>query len=282
MRIEANGCRLYVDIVGSGLVAEGPVMVERPVVFILHGGPGFDHSTMKPTFDPLAEVAQLVYYDHRGQGRSDRHGAESWNLDQWADDLRALVDVLGVEKPIVLGLSFGGFVAQSYAARHPDRLHKLILASTVARVVPQLVFDAFERFGGERARAAAEGFWGGPSAENAIEYLTTCMPLYNQSQPDPDVMKRAIVNLDVISHFSNPGGGEHWSFDFREALSGLRCPTLVTAGALDPITPIEAIEELASCIPAEYLRFEAFENCGHGVHHDDPTVFDLMKEFIRE
>ncbi len=281
MRIEANGCRLYVDIVGSGLVARGPVMVERPVVFVLHGGPGFDHSTMKPAFDPLAEVAQLVYYDHRGQGRSDRDEAENWNLAQWADDLRALIDVLGIEKPIILGLSFGGFVAQSYASRHPDRLHKLILASTVARVVPELVFDAFGRFGGERARAAAESFWGGPSPEAAIEYLTTCMPLYNQREQDANVMKRAIANPDVISHFSRPGG-EHWRFDFREALARLRCPTLVTAGALDPITPIGAIQELASCIPQEHLRFETFANCGHGVHHDDPRAFDVMNEFIRD
>jgi len=51
VRIEVNGCRLYVDIVGSGLVADGPRMVERPVVFLLHGGPGFDHSSMKPAFE---------------------------------------------------------------------------------------------------------------------------------------------------------------------------------------------------------------------------------------
>ena len=280
MHIEANGCRLYVDIVGSGLVAKGPSMAERPVVFVLHGGPGFDHSTVKPAFNPLAEVAQLVYYDHRGQGRSHGNEKADWNLDQWADDLRALIDVLGVEKPIVLGLSFGGFVAQSYASRHPERLHKLILASTVARVVPELVFDAFERLGGEPARAAAEAFWGGPSPESAIEYLTTCMPLYNQSEPDPDVMSRAIVKLEVMSHFSDPGG-EHWSFDFREALSHLQCPTLVTAGELDPITPIEAVQELADCIPQEHLQFETFAHCGHGVHHDDPTALDVMKEFIR-
>ncbi|MCS5570985.1 MAG: alpha/beta hydrolase, partial [Pseudomonadales bacterium] len=139
MRIQVNNCRLYVDVVGSGLTAEGPKMVERPVVFVLHGGPGADHSTMKPDFNPLAEVAQLVYYDHRGQGRSDPDKSDNWHLDQWADDLRGLIDTLGIETPIVLGLSFGGFVAQNYAVRHPDRLHKLILASTVARMVPQRV-----------------------------------------------------------------------------------------------------------------------------------------------
>ena len=142
MRIQVNNCRLYVDVVGSGLTAEGPKMVERPIVFVLHGGPGADHSTMKPDFNPLAEVAQLVYYDHRGQGRSDPDKSDNWHLDQWADDLRGLIDTLGIETPIVLGLSFGGFVAQNYAVRHPDRLHKLILASTVARMVPQRVFEA--------------------------------------------------------------------------------------------------------------------------------------------
>ena len=129
MFIEVNNCRLYVDVVGSGLVAEGALMVERPVVFVLHGGPGMDHSTMKPDLNPLAEVAQLVYYDHRGQGRSDADKPANWHLDQWADDLRSLIDTLGVQKPIVLGLSFGGFVAQNYAHRHPDRLHFSIMLS---------------------------------------------------------------------------------------------------------------------------------------------------------
>ena len=281
MHIEVNGCRLYTDIVGSGLVAEGPTMVERPVVFLLHGGPGFDHSTMKPAFNPLSEVAQLVYYDHRGQGRSDKDKPENWNLDQWADDLRGLIDALGVEKPIVLGLSFGGFVAQNYAIRHPDRLHKLILASTVAHVEMQVIFDAFQKFGGDAAREAAEKFWNGPDPENTVDYVTKCMPLYNQSKLDPNAMPRARYSPEVISHFSNPDG-EHRKFDFRKPLSKIACPTLVTAGELDPITPIEAVREMAECIPSEYVRFESFADCGHGVHQDDPTAFDVMKAFITE
>ena len=89
---------------------------------------------------------------------------------------QGLIDALGVEKPIVLGLSFGGLVAQNYAIRHPDRLHKLILASTVARMLPQRVFDAFERFGGEKARDVAIDFWGGPNQENTANYLKSAFP----------------------------------------------------------------------------------------------------------
>lgn len=281
MRIKVNDCHLYVDVVGSGLVAEGPAMVERPVVFVLHGGPGFDHSTMKPAFNPLADTAQLIYYDHRGQGRSDSDKPENWNLDQWADDLRALIDTLGVEQPIVLGLSFGGFVAQNYAIRHPDRLHKLILASTVARMVPQRVFDAFQKFGGDKARAAAIDFWGGPNAENTVAYMAECMPLYSRVKQDPDAMKRPVMTPKVIAHFSQPGG-ENWTFDFREQLSSISCPTLVTAGDIDPITPIEAVQELADHIPADVLQMEIFPECGHGVHRDDARAFDVMKKFIAD
>lgn len=281
MRIEVNNTRLYVDVVGSGLVAEGPMMVERPVIFVLHGGPGFDHSTMKPAFNPLSEMSQLVYYDHRGQGRSDHDKPENWNLNQWADDLRALIDTLGVEKPIVLGLSFGGFVAQNYAIRHPDRLHKLILASTVARMVPQRVFDAFQKFGGDSARLAAEDFWAGPNTENSAVYMKECMPLYSRVEQDPDIIRRPVMAPDVISHFSREGG-ENWSFDFREQLSTIRCPTLVTAGDIDPITPIEAVEEMADNIPKEFVQYEVFENCGHGVHRDDPGAFEVMKKFIEQ
>ena len=279
MRIKVNDCHLYVDVVGSGLVAKGPEMVERPVVFVLHGGPGFDHSTMKPAFNPLADTAQLIYYDHRGQGRSDHDSPENWNLDQWADDLRALIDLLGVDDPIILGLSFGGFVAQNYAIRHPDRIHKLILASTVARMVPERVFDAFQKFGGDKARSAAEDFWGGPNAENTAVYMTECMPLYSRVKQDPDALKRPVMTPKVIAHFSQPGG-ENWTFDYREQLSSVACPTLVTAGDIDPITPIEAVQEMADQIPSNILQFEIFPECGHGVHRDDSRAFDVMEKFI--
>lgn len=282
MLIEVNKSRLYVDVVGSGLVADGPQMVERPVVFLLHGGPGMDHTTMKPDFDPLSEVAQLIYYDHRGQGRSDTDKSENWNLDQWADDLRGLIDILGVKNPVVLGLSFGGFVAQNYAIRHPDRLHKLILASTVARMVPERVFEAFEKFGGSKARETAEDFWGGPTEENTTSYMRDCVPLYNRTEQDEGaVMNRAIWTPAVIEHFSRPGG-ENWTFDFREGLANLKCPTLVTAGDVDPVTPIAGVEEMASSIPDQVKQLEVFSDCGHGVHNDDPRAFDVMKKFLVE
>jgi pimeloyl-ACP methyl ester carboxylesterase len=63
--------RLYVDIEGAGLVADGVRMRQKPTLILLHGGPGFDHAGFKPAFSCLADVAQIVYYDQRGHGRSD-------------------------------------------------------------------------------------------------------------------------------------------------------------------------------------------------------------------
>jgi pimeloyl-ACP methyl ester carboxylesterase len=71
-------------------------------------------------------------------------------------------------------------------------------------------------------------------------------------------------------------------FDFLDQLSSISCPTLVTAGDIDPITPLEAVQELADHIPAAILQMEIFPECGHGVHRDDARAFDVMKKFIAD
>ena len=87
MYAHVNGIKLYFDVEGASLIADGPEMRERPTVILVHGGPGGDHTVYKPDFGVLSEVAQVVYYDHRGNGRSDMSSSEHWTLDQWADDL---------------------------------------------------------------------------------------------------------------------------------------------------------------------------------------------------
>jgi proline iminopeptidase len=113
MFVLVNGERLFFDVEGAGLVPDGPVMRAKPTLLLLHGGPGFDHSSFKPAFSALADIAQIVYIDHRGNGRSSGDDPKRWTLTQWADDVKGLCDTLGIEKPIVYGVSFGGFVAQA-------------------------------------------------------------------------------------------------------------------------------------------------------------------------
>jgi len=280
MYIHVNGARLYFDVEGAGLVPDGQRMREKPTLLLLHGGPGFDHTMFKPAFSALADIAQVIYYDHRGQGRSD--GApNTLNLAQWGDDVKGFCDALGIEKPIVLGGSFGGFVAQSYATRHPAHPAKLILASTAAKIVYEEVFAAFERVGGKAARDVAEPYWLEPTMERRIAYLEKCFPLYNtRPANDPNALKRAILRHEVGLAFNGPHN-EQGRMDFRADLARVACPTLVLAGDSDPIVPISLSETMAKCLPQHLVRFERFENCGHGVHRDNPDrAFRVLREFI--
>jgi pimeloyl-ACP methyl ester carboxylesterase len=114
----APGVRVVVDIEGAGLLPDGPRLRHKPSLILLHGGPGYDHSSFKPLFTQLADITQVIYLDHLGHGRSDARPLAECSLDILADDVVRLCDALGIEAPIVLGQSFGGFVAQRYIARH--------------------------------------------------------------------------------------------------------------------------------------------------------------------
>ncbi|MFN5453987.1 alpha/beta fold hydrolase [Bradyrhizobium sp.] len=80
MRVLVNGVRLYFDVEGAALVPDGPAMRQKPTVLLLHGGPGFDHTSYKPAYSALTDIAQLVYLDHRGNGRSEDGPQELWTL----------------------------------------------------------------------------------------------------------------------------------------------------------------------------------------------------------
>jgi len=102
MHVRVNGVRLFFDLEGAKLVPDGPVMREKPTLLLLHGGPGSDHSIYRPAYSALADIAQIIYLDHRGNGRSEDGPRKGWNLVQWGDDVRAFCDVLGITNPIFI------------------------------------------------------------------------------------------------------------------------------------------------------------------------------------
>ena len=121
MLIDVGSARLFFAVVGESLDASTPKMDRRPTLILLHGGPGYDHPTLRPYFDRYSDTHQLIYLDHRGCGRSSGK-QETWHLDQWADDLTLFFKMLGIDSPIVFGQSFGGMVAMHFAARNPSGL----------------------------------------------------------------------------------------------------------------------------------------------------------------
>ena len=163
MRVHVGDVRLYFDVEGMGLVPDGPTMRERPIAVCLHGGPGLNHTMLKPYLAPLADIAQVVFVDQRGHGRSDKSSPDKWNLDTWIADVAEFCKVLEIEAPILLGQSFGGIVALGVAIRYPELPAKLILSSSTARFREDRALAMLERLGGEEARLVAERYFGDPS-----------------------------------------------------------------------------------------------------------------------
>jgi pimeloyl-ACP methyl ester carboxylesterase len=280
MLVSVGDVRLFVDVDGPKLVPDGASMLERPTIVFLHGGPGGDHTLYKAWCAPLAEVAQLVYYDHRGNGRSDDGPRERWNLDQWADDLPALCNALGIERPIVLGSSFGGIVALNYAIRHPQHPARLVLISTRAHTNLERIFAAFARLGGAEVRAVAERGFTNPTPEHLEAYLRVCLPLYNQRPLPAELLARVTQRDEVSLHFTRE---EELRFDYRGRLGAIQCPVLLLSGELDPAVPIEDAEELAAELPPERLRFARFADAGHMLAAEQPeAVLSLIREFVLE
>jgi proline iminopeptidase len=273
------GVRLFVDIEGPGLVPDGAVMREQPTLVLLHGGPGYDHSSFKPIFSQLADVAQIVYVDHRGHGRSSRRPAAEWTLDTFADDVVRLCDALGIAKPIVLGQSFGGFVAQRYLARHPAHPGKVVLSSTSHHMGLARKLDMFEQLGGAAARAAAQAFWTDPCEATWAPYQQVCTPLYNtRPAADPLARGRTVFNNEIL--FAS-ASGEQRTMNLLPGLAGVQCPVLVMAGAVDPVTPLADAQEIAAAIPAHWGRLVTFANAGHGAWRDEPeAAMRTLRDFI--
>jgi pimeloyl-ACP methyl ester carboxylesterase len=207
MRVDiGGGVRLYVDIDGFGLVPADGKLVERPTLILLHGGPGLDHATFKLGLTELRDAAQVLVYDHRGHGRSDWRTSDEWNLDTWADDIVRLCTVLGIEKPVVLGNSFGGFVAQRYIGRHPDHPSKVVLSSTVPRWQIGPAVAMFTQLGGPDAGAIAKRFWTDPTDATRADYMRVCGPLYTQT---PGNLFDGIATIRNSALFSFWNAGEN-------------------------------------------------------------------------
>jgi proline iminopeptidase len=270
MFVHVNGADIFFDTAGSQLAIDGETMIERQSLVVMHGGPGFDHSTMRPYFDRFTDTHHIVYIDHRGNGRST--GApDTWTLAQWGDDVKAICDALGLVKPVVYGNSFGGMVAMAYAARHPDHPAKLILSSTASRLRLDVTLRLMEERGGKAARDIAEKFWSAPDTQTMQEYTRICIPLYNppggNSAEQAAAFRRAIMRPEVTSHFIL---GEMRTMDARAGLAHVKCPTLITAGGYDPITPVVCAEEIFEALPKGIAQLEVIESAGHGVHRDAP------------
>jgi proline iminopeptidase len=236
MRANIRDTEIYFDIDGAGLAVGASSLREKPVAFVIHGGPGSDHSGFRGPLAPLTEKLQLVYFDHRGSGRSARGDKAKYTLDENVEDMEALRRYLGLGPIVTIGTSYGGMVGMAHAARHPDSVSHLVLVVTAAHsgFIPKSREIVLQR-GTPQQVALCEDLYAGriDTPEKLLDYHHLMGPLYARSydvQGSRERLKRGIHSSDALNAAFAPGGFMH-AMDLRPELAAIRAPTLIVAGA---------------------------------------------------
>jgi proline iminopeptidase len=284
MIVENNDVRLFFDVINAKLEIDGAGLGEKPVLLCLPGGPGGDHQTLRPFFDRFAGVAQVVYFDPRGGGRSEHGDPSRWTLDQWGDDIAAFCDLLGIEKPIVLGVSGGSLMVQAYLARHPRHAGGAVLINACSRMVQEGIIAAYEKAGGPEAAAAAQAMYDKPGPEDYAVFFKHCLPHFSVKRDLSSLSAsrgRVRLNSAATERFSAPVG-EAWRFDFRGRLGEVECPVLVAIGEHDPVTPAVWGREVADALPPGRAELLAFPDASHLIAADEPDrLTRAIEDFVR-
>jgi 3-oxoadipate enol-lactonase len=206
----------------------------------------------------------VVLYDMRGQGRSDHpHGPCS--MDLHADDLAGLLDALGVETAHVLGISYGGEVAQAFALRHAARVRSLVLAGTVSEVGPELrlTVDSWRR----AARA------GDPDALFDASVPWNFSPEFIAANPAllEDARRRCHdLDLDALATLCDA----FQDVAFTPRLGQITAPTCVIVGDRDLLKGPAYARTIHDAIPRSELHVLA--GAGHAACWEKPEEFNTV------
>ena len=184
MYAQVNNTRLYFQVQGQGV----PMLM-------MHGGLGLDHTYFRPWFDALCSHMELIYYDHRSNGRSERpDNLAGISHDTWIADAEALRAELGHDRIILFGHSYGGALALEYALKYGDRLAGLVLCCTApAFDYVDVILENSKARGTAEQLNALEAVLSGAVQEDEEwrKMWMTYLPLYFKKY-DPVVRKHVV------------------------------------------------------------------------------------------
>jgi len=261
METLVNGIRLHYVQVGQGI----------PLVLI-HGFP-LDHTLWQGQIDGLADAASIIAPDLRGFGQSDAPEG-TYTMETHADDLRALLDALQIERAVLCGLSMGGYIALAFWRKYPSRARALVLVDTRAGAdapaARQNRLDMAEKVRRHGSAFAAEAMLPRLMAEST-----------RRSRPDLIESVRAMILRQSPTGIIGAQLGMAERPDSTPMLGTITVPTLVVFGAEDTVTPPETEgRALADAIPNASLV--VIPNAGHLSNLEQPETFNAaVREFLR-
>jgi pimeloyl-ACP methyl ester carboxylesterase len=231
---------------------------EGPCVVFLHGSGG-NHLSWWQQIPALSRHYRCLVLDLRGFGLS--HAAiPPRDPGVFGDDLRSLLDYLNIARAHVVGQSIGGHYALRFALAHPQRVHGLVLADTLAGIADNRIAAAkaaagpipdifLERALGKEFRSRSEN----------LTFLYKAIERLNRADQAPETLVPADVGA--------------------ERLAALKTPTLFLVGEHDPVAPATAVSIAASMVAG--AQFKLIANCGHSAYFEQPAAFNrALLEFF--
>lgn len=249
--------RLFHSMSGSGL----PLVLLHPV--------GLDHSFWGRLIEKASAIHTVVAVDLAGHGRSEmaRHDR---GIAAFAEDIRSLLDELGFTRSTLLGLSFGGMIAQEFTVTHPERVSALVVGACGARIPPEARTAV-------RARGKTDRDTGMAGVVDVtLERWFT--PGFLTSEPVRRVRERLLAN--------NPAGwAAGWNaiagFDALDRLGSIKAPALVVAGEFDAGTSVAASKAVADAIGG--AEFSVLPGAPHMMQIECSDHFaEHVMRFLRE
>ena len=246
---------IYYEITGSGF----------PLVLIR--GLGSSAAHWYKQISVFADHFSVLAFDHRGIGRSPQSTAFGCTIGSMASDTIGLMDVLGIRRAHVLGVSMGGMIAQELAINYPERISGLVLVSTHCggrlSVRPDLwVLDRMQQ-------------WIATGKAQDFEMALTCLFTSETQQDHPDIIAR----FRETTHQFEPIGNTlklQWqaviAHNAGERLAQIKAPTLLITGSKDILIPPGNAGILKEYIPN--ARKMIIEGGGHVVHMEQPETFN--------
>ncbi len=260
--LDVNGVSLYYELGGSG---------EK--LLIISGTGGDLRQRPHFTEGPLAENFEVLAYDQRGLGQSSLP-AWPYAMEDFANDASALLDGLGWDDCAVMGISFGGMVAQEFAIRHADRVRRLVLACTSAG-------------GAGGASYPLQDLHGLSADEQSAQRMQLLDTRWDAAwrEANPDMVAMIAERIGSEGEGGDPSQGlvnqlaARAGHDTSDRLGAITCPTLVCGGRYDGIAPPANSEFLAQGISG--ARLEMFDG-GHAFFLQDPAAIPAAIAFLSE
>ena len=256
--VEVNGLRVAYTQTGRG-----------PALVLLHGYVGDGATTWRPQLEALCDEFTVVAWDAPGAGGSS-DPPEDFGIDGYADCLAAFVRELELDRPHIMGVSFGGALARAHASRHPRQPASLVLASAYAGWRGSLPADSAEQRL-QQALALADAT---PS-----EFTDTLLPtMFTEGTPT-----EIIEDFAATLRRFHPGGframARASAEDLTASLADVRVPTLLIYGDRDVRAPLTVATRLHDAIPHSSLR--VLEGVGHACNLEAAERFNAaVREFL--